>query len=118
MTGSYAELGFLWLLGLAGTKHGISRRIAALGEGPERDRVSGALRHRGGLPEDALRDALAGRARLPGLRQRRLLRAQDTQAVSVQPVQEAGAADRRDRVPGHQAAAHRLVRRDLPPRPG
>src|SRR3954469_20820303 len=42
-------------------------------------------------------------------------RYQDPPAVPMQPVQEAGVADRRHGVPGHQAAADHLVRGHLPP---
>src|SRR3954447_2024676 len=67
------------------------------------------------MPRGALRHALARGADLPRLPRPELLPAQDPQAVPVQPLQEAGAAHRRHRVPGHQAAADGLVPGHLPP---
>src|SRR5688500_15693424 len=98
-------------------RDGIGGRVAAVAPGAERGRVPRAVRDRGSLPRGAVRDALARGPHLPGLRPSRLLRAQDPPAVPVQPVQEAGPADRRHRVPGQQAAADRLVPGHLPPGP-
>src|SRR5689334_16424359 len=86
---SRSGLGSARVPGPARGRDGIGGRVAARGAGPERGRVSGALRDRGGVPRGAVRDALAGGADLPGLRPPRLLRAQDPQGLPVQPVQEA-----------------------------
>src|SRR5919205_656791 len=75
--------------------------------------ADGSRRAMKGLSEAAFRGRVGtGEAGLPGLRRPELLRADDPPAVPVRPVQAAGAAHRRDGVPGHQAAAHDLVRGD------
>ena len=93
---------------------GLRRSVRGLSEAEFRERFGTEEACRKALFEMRWREGLD----LPGLRPPRLLRAQDPQAVPVQPLQEAGAADRRHRVPGHQAAADRLVRGHLPPDPG
>src|SRR4051812_47699551 len=115
---SRSGLGFARVPGPIGGRDGIGGRVAARGQGPERGRVPGAVRHRGGVPRGAVRHALARGPDLPGLRPPRLLSAQDPQGLQVHPLKEAGLAHRRHRVPGQQAAADRLVRGDLPPDPG
>ena len=94
-----------------------SEKVAALGQGAERDRVSGALRDGGGLPGGALRAALAGGARLPRLRPRgfcALKRRQPFQCnrCKHQVGLTAGTVFQ------DPNAAHHLVFRDLPPGPG
>src|SRR3712207_3379246 len=109
------ELGFPELWRLAEGTDGDGGGLAACAQGAERGRVSGVVRDRGCLPQGAVRDALAPGAELPWLWAPRLLPAEDSRAVPVQPLQAAGAADRRHGVPRHQAAAHHLVRGHLPP---
>src|SRR4028118_2364059 len=82
------------LFGLAGARDGIGRGAAAVGVGPQRGRVPGALRDRGGVPRGAVRDALARGARLPGLRRARLLRAEGPQGGPGRPAAAAGLAVR------------------------
>ena len=96
---------------------GAERRAAAAGQGAERGRVPAALRDRGAVPGGAVPAALGQGLGLPGLRPRRLCRAQGPGGLPVQPLQAPGRADRGHGVPLDQIAADHLVSGDLPPEP-
>src|SRR3712207_5514370 len=65
---SAGELGFPRPSGLVEVADDDGGGLAAHGQGPERGRVPGAVRHRGGLPAGLVRDALARGPDLPRLR--------------------------------------------------
>src|SRR4051794_17223539 len=66
--GGKVVLGFARVPGPAEGADDSGGRVAARDAGPERGRVPGALRDRGGVPRGALRHALARGPDLPGLR--------------------------------------------------
>ena len=95
----------------------VGGRVAARGAGPERGRVPRAVQAPSSLPRGAVRDALAGRVlACPACRHRGFCALRTHKVFQCNRVR-AALAHRRHRVPGHQAAAHDLVRGRLPPDP-
>src|SRR4051812_454461 len=83
---SRSDLGFPRVSGSWRGRDGIGGGVAALGPRAERGGVPGALRHRGGVPDGALRHAVAGGADLSGLRRPPLLRAHHPPGPPMPPL--------------------------------